>query len=144
MIDITSDKPTAVIRYLRRCRLLGRSLMQVASAMRRPRAIEVRKTPRTEVNGSTLRMDLMARAFVINDRCIKDMRCVAACMRKAIHPTLNDLEYAEAEQLHINPLRCIGCGSCANVCPTGAILAPGDSPMQFRYFAELNAAWYRA
>jgi ferredoxin--NADP+ reductase len=102
-----------------------------------------RKTLHSEPNSRTLRMDLMSHAFVINDLCIKDMRCVAACMRKAIHPTLNDLEYAESEQLHINPLRCIGCGSCANVCPTGAILAPGDSPSQFPHFAELNAAWYR-
>ena len=81
---------------------------------------------------------------VINDRCIKDMRCIAACMRKAIHPTPNDLEYASAGQLHINPLRCIGCGSCAEACLNGAIFELADLPAAFQPFAEINAAWYRA
>ena len=85
----------------------------------------------------------MSRAFVINNRCIKDMRCVSACVRKAIHPTLDDPGYATAEQLHINPRRCIGCGACANACLTGAIFAPEDLPTDFSHFVELNAAWYR-
>lgn len=85
----------------------------------------------------------MSGAFVINDRCIKDMRCIAACVRKAIHPTLDDPSYADAKQLHINPKRCIGCGSCANACMSGAIFAPDDVPEEFSQFAEVNAAWYR-
>ena len=85
----------------------------------------------------------MARVFVINDRCIKDMRCVAACVRKAIHPTLDDPAYLTAKQLHINPRRCIGCGSCANGCLSGAILGPDDPIADFPALAELNAAWYR-
>ena len=84
-----------------------------------------------------------ARAFQIDARCIKDMLCVAACIRKAIHPTLDDPEYAEAKQLYINPRRCIGCGACANACLSGAIVAPGESPAEFSVFAELNAAWDR-
>ena len=88
-------------------------------------------------------MAVMARAFVINDRCIKDMRCVAACVRKAIHPTLDEPACATARQLHINPRRCIGCGSCAIACLNGAILDPDDPIGNFSTFAELNAAWYR-
>lgn len=85
----------------------------------------------------------MARAFVINDRCIKDMRCVAACLRRAIHPTLDDPAFARAKQLYINPKRCIGCGSCANACRNGAILGPDDNIADISAFAEFNAAWYR-
>ena len=85
----------------------------------------------------------MTRAFVINDRCIKDMRCIAACIRKAIHPTLEDPEYAEAGQLHINPLRCIGCGACASACLSNAIFAPEDLAAEYPKFAEVNATWYR-
>lgn len=85
----------------------------------------------------------MTRAFVINDRCIKDMRCVAACLRRAIHPTLGDPAFASAKQLYINPKRCIGCGSCANACHNGAILTHGDPATEFSGFAELNSAWYR-
>jgi ferredoxin--NADP+ reductase len=85
----------------------------------------------------------LARVFVINDRCIKDMRCIAACVRKAIHPTLDDPAYLTARQLHINPRRCIGCGSCASACLSGAIIAPDNPAADLPKFAELNAAWYR-
>ncbi len=86
----------------------------------------------------------MSRAFVINDRCIKDMRCVSACVRKAIHPTLDDPGYADAKRLHINPQRCIGCGACANACLSDAIFGPEDLPAEYPEFAEVNAAWYRS
>jgi ferredoxin--NADP+ reductase len=85
----------------------------------------------------------MARAFVINDRCIKDMRCLAACVRKAIRPTLDDPTYLTASQLHINPMRCIGCGACVNACLSGAILESDDTLPDFSKFAEINAAWFR-
>lgn len=84
---------------------------------------------------------MMARTFEITDRCIKDMRCVAACIRRAIHPTLDEPGYAEATQLYINPERCIGCGACASACLNGAIVAPGDSPAQLSECAQADA-WY--
>lgn len=71
------------------------------------------------------------------------MRCVTACLRKAIHPTLDDPRYVDAAQLHINPKRCISCGSCVTACLNGAILAPEDFPTQFPHLAEVNADWYR-
>lgn len=84
----------------------------------------------------------MSRIHVINDRCIKDMRCIAVCVRKAIHPTRNDPGYASAGQLHINPKRCIGCGACVAACLNGAIFQLADLPAAFQPFAQINAAWY--
>lgn len=91
--------------------------------------------------GCISRMETMARAFVINDRCIKDMRCVEACIRRAIHPTPGESGFADAAQLYINPRRCIGCGACAAACLHGAVYAPDEAPAQFSQIGQLNAAW---
>jgi NAD-dependent dihydropyrimidine dehydrogenase PreA subunit len=84
----------------------------------------------------------MSRVSVISDRCIKDMRCITRCVRKAIHPAEGDPGYGDAKQLYINPKRCIGCGSCMIACQSGAIFSLEDLPEPLRHFAELNAAWY--
>jgi NAD-dependent dihydropyrimidine dehydrogenase PreA subunit len=84
----------------------------------------------------------MLRIRVISDRCVQDMRCIARCVRKAIHPTRDDPGFGDVKQLYINPKRCIGCGSCVIACQSGAIFSLEDLPEHLQHFAEANAAWY--
>jgi NAD-dependent dihydropyrimidine dehydrogenase PreA subunit len=48
-------------------------------------------------------------AYVIAAPCIghKDASCVEVCPVDCIHPTPDELGFAEAEQLFINPEECI-------------------------------------
>jgi len=84
----------------------------------------------------------MSRIHVISDGCIKDMRCIAVCVRKAIHPARTDPGYAIARQLHIDPKRSIGCGACVRACLSGAISEIEDLPRTFQHFAQVDRAWY--
>jgi NAD-dependent dihydropyrimidine dehydrogenase PreA subunit len=63
----------------------------------------------------------MRRYSVINEKCTKDLFCLRACLRKAIHPLPNEAGFAEARQLFIDTRRCIGCGACISACEKGAI-----------------------
>jgi NAD-dependent dihydropyrimidine dehydrogenase PreA subunit len=85
----------------------------------------------------------MPSVSVITDNCIKDMLCVAACQRKAIHPLETEPGWEAAKQLYINPKRCISCGSCIAVCESNAIFDLPDLPEDKQHFAELNAAYFR-
>jgi ferredoxin--NADP+ reductase len=80
---------------------------------------------------------------VIVDTCTKDMKCVAVCQRKNIHPREDEGNYASVKQLFINPKRCLDCGSCAAACETHSIYPKADLPPDKLQFAELNAAYYR-
>ena len=81
---------------------------------------------------------------VITDKCIKDMLCVRACLRQAIHPLKNEAGFTEARQLFINPRKCLGCGSCMSACKNGAIFAIEELPIELQRFAGMNAAHYQA
>lgn len=85
----------------------------------------------------------MRRFNVITDRCVRDMRCIGACLRNAIHPDSGEARFPEAAQLFINPRRCIGCGACISACENGAIFEFEELAPHLRHFAELNAAYYR-
>lgn len=81
--------------------------------------------------------------YVITDACIKDELCIKACVRKAIHPKRDEPEFANVRQLFINPKKCLDCGTCAEVCESGAIFPVEELPEDKQQFIEMNAAFYR-
>ena len=84
-------------------------------------------------------------AYVITKPCIgvKDTACVAVCPVDCIHPTKDESDYEDAEQLYIDPENCTGCGLCVDECPVQAIFDEQDVPAQWSEFIERNAAHYR-
>ena len=81
-------------------------------------------------------------AYVITDACTKDFVCVAECSTFAIHPTGDEAGAAEASQVYIDPDECIDCGNCVSICPSGAIFAMDDLPIEKAEFAAKNAAYF--
>src|SRR5215472_13849733 len=58
-------------------------------------------------------------AYVIAEPCIgvKDTACVDACPVDCIHPKKDELAFADAEMLYIDPVECIDCGACVSRVP---------------------------
>ena len=83
-------------------------------------------------------------AYVIAEPCIKtkDTACVDVCPVDCIHPRKDEVGFAEAEQLYINPTECIDCGACVPVCPVTAIFALEDLPEKWAHFVQKNADYY--
>jgi NAD-dependent dihydropyrimidine dehydrogenase PreA subunit len=83
--------------------------------------------------------------YVIYDPCIgtKDASCVEVCPVDCIHPTPDEPDFEEHEQLYIDPEECIDCDACVEACPVQAAIAEGDLPEQFHHYLERNAAFYR-
>lgn len=63
------------------------------------------------------------RCVLVRNRNARCLRCVEACTSGAIG--------ANDDGLSIDPRLCIGCGTCATVCPTGALeaLSPDDQAL---------------
>lgn len=72
-------------------------------------------------------------AHVICEPCIgtKDRSCVAACPVDCIHET--------AEQLVIDPARCVDCGACIAACPVSAVFPAARVPSEWAHYTERNA-----
>jgi len=81
-------------------------------------------------------------AYVVTDLCTKDFVCVNDCATAAISPAEDDAAAATVSQVYINPDECIDCGSCAAVCPSGAIFVADELPADKAQFAEINAAYF--
>lgn len=83
--------------------------------------------------------------YVIAQPCIgvKDTACVEVCPVECIHPTKNEPEFANAEQLYIDNNTCIDCGACQSVCPPQAIFPNDQVPDQWKNFIEINANYYK-
>ncbi len=83
-------------------------------------------------------------AFVIAEPCVgvKDTACMVVCPVDVIHPTANEKNFSEADQLFIDPA-CIHCGLCVEECPVRAIFAVEDVPTEWHDYIEKNAAYYR-
>jgi len=83
--------------------------------------------------------------YVINEPCIgvKDASCTEVCPVECIHPTPQEPEFAEVDQLYIDPDECIDCDACVEVCPVDAITSEEDLPPQWQRFLEINAAYFR-
>jgi ferredoxin len=59
-----------------------------------------------------------------------------------IHPKKDESEFADKEQLYIDPVECIDCGACVPVCPVSAIFAADDLPEKWADYAGKNAAHF--
>lgn len=73
------------------------------------------------------------RCAVIRNRNASCMRCAQACTSGAIS--------VGEDEIVIDPERCVGCGTCATVCPTCALEArhPGDAELALRVRRALEA-----
>jgi formate hydrogenlyase subunit 6/NADH:ubiquinone oxidoreductase subunit I len=74
---------------------------------------------------------------VHKDRCVLLRNRNASCLRCAQACTSGCITYAEGKLL-VSPEKCIGCGTCASVCPTGALEA--QDPNDAELFKELLLA----
>ena len=68
-------------------------------------------------------------AYVIAEPCIgtKDNSCVEVCPVDCIHPTPDEPDYDQFEQLYIDPEECIDCDACVEACPVDACFAVSKS-----------------
>lgn len=80
--------------------------------------------------------------FVIAAPCIADYSCVEVCPVDCISPRPHDREFADCEQLYIDPAACIECGICAEVCPVTAIFAAESLPPKWQHYAEVNRRYF--
>jgi ferredoxin len=79
-------------------------------------------------------------AYVIAEPCVDqmDQSCVAVCPVDCIAGVAG-----VDRKLHVDPDACIDCGSCAQVCPNGAISRAADLPAEWADYEWVDAAWYR-
>lgn len=84
-------------------------------------------------------------AHIIAEPCIgtKDTACVEVCPVDCIHPTTDDGDKSDAEQLFIDPDTCIDCGLCVDECPVQAIFPEEDLPEEWTKYIQINADWYK-
>ena len=52
---------------------------------------------------------------------VKDYSCVEVWPVDCIHPTSDEPDYGEVDQLYIDPEECIDCDACVEACPVDAI-----------------------
>lgn len=76
--------------------------------------------------------------FVIAAPCVADYSCVEICPVDCISPSPGADDFVNAEQLYIDPERCIECGACVDVCPVAAIYSAEALPPRWTHYAEVN------
>jgi NAD-dependent dihydropyrimidine dehydrogenase PreA subunit len=78
-------------------------------------------------------------AYVIAEPCIdrNDQSCVAVCPVDCIS-SVQGMD----RKFYIDPNGCIGCGSCEQACPNGAIFEAGCLPAEWAGFAWVDATWF--
>jgi ferredoxin--NADP+ reductase len=64
------------------------------------------------------------------------------CPVDCISPGPNDSGFSSAEQLYIDPRRCIECGVCVDVCPVAAIFPAESMPARWAHYAEVNRSYF--
>ena len=84
--------------------------------------------------------------YVIAEPCIgqKDNSCVEVCPVDCIHPTPDEADYDNVEQLYIDPDECIDCDACVEACPVDACFAEDHLPSVWAKFAEINANYFKS
>jgi len=83
-------------------------------------------------------------AYVIAEPCIgqKDNSCVEVCPVDCIHPTPDEPDYDNVEQLYIDPEECIDCDACVEACPVDACFAEDQVPDEWTTFIQKNADYF--
>ncbi|MCC6240177.1 MAG: 4Fe-4S binding protein [Phycisphaerales bacterium] len=84
-------------------------------------------------------------AHIIAQPCIgtKDTACVTVCPVDCIHPTKDESNFDDEEQLFIDPENCIDCGLCVDECPVQAIFPQEDLPPEWSDFIQRNDQYYK-
>ena len=84
--------------------------------------------------------------YVISEPCIgeKDNSCVEVCPVDCIHPTPDEPDYDNVEQLYIDPDECIDCDACVEACPVDACFAEDQLPEEWAKYTQINADYYKA
>src|SRR3954451_4897611 len=82
-------------------------------------------------------------AYVIAEPCIgqKDNSCVEVCPVDCIHPTPDEPDYDNVEQLYIDPEECIDCDACVEACPVDACFAEDQVPDEWQGVVPKNAEY---
>ena len=83
-------------------------------------------------------------SYWIAEPCIgtKDTACVDVCPVDCIHPTPEEEDFEEEEQLYIDPDTCIDCGACEPACPVTAIFPDEELPEEWAEYRDINADYY--
>jgi ferredoxin--NADP+ reductase len=81
-------------------------------------------------------------AHVITRACCNDAACVWVCPKNCIHPMPGDPGFATAEMLKIDPVNCIDCGACVEVCPVDAIVPDYQLRPDQHDYLELNREYF--
>ena len=83
-------------------------------------------------------------AYVIAEPCIgqKDNSCVEVCPVDCIHPTPDEPDYDNVEQLYIDPDECIDCDACVEACPVDACFAEDQLPEEWAKYTPINAEYF--
>ena len=85
------------------------------------------------------------RSYVIAEPCIgqKDNSCVEVCPVDCIHPTPDEPDYDQVEQLYIDPEECIDCDACVEACPVDACFAEDQLPDEWQKYTQINLDYYK-
>jgi ferredoxin len=90
--------------------------------------------------------EIGALAYVIAEPCIgeKDNSCVEVCPVDCIHPTPDEPDYDNVQQLFIDPDECIDCDACVEACPVDACFAEDQLPEEWQKYTEINLEYYKS
>lgn len=73
------------------------------------------------------------------DRCVLCQRCAAACREIKGQGAIDFVEVNGSVEMRVTPEKCVSCGECLQVCPTGA-LTENLSPVKARLFTTKKVA----
>ncbi|MCB2013427.1 MAG: 4Fe-4S binding protein [Sphingobium sp.] len=80
--------------------------------------------------------------FVIAAPCVADYSCVDICPVNCIGPGPEEQGFDDAEQLYIDPVKCVDCGACVDACPVLAIYEEASLPDRWKHYAKVNRDYF--